>query len=180
MDEVKQVINFWFTEIEPAQWFKKDVSFDELIRTRFGKLHTQAIAGELWLWRQHLQGRLAEIIILDQFSRNIYRDDARAFSADLMALALAQEAILQGLDQQLTAIERTFLYMPYMHSESLKVHQQGLALFKSNGLESNYQFELKHLKIIERFGRYPHRNELLGRTSTIEELAFLAQPGSSF
>ncbi|WP_144208901.1 DUF924 family protein [Shewanella donghaensis] len=180
MDKVNSVIDFWFKEIDPTQWFKKDLQFDLLITSRFGKLHRQAVAGELWLWRQSPQGRLAEIIVLDQFSRNIYRDKANAFSADPMSLALAQEALSRSDDTLLTAVERTFLYMPYMHSESLEIHQQALKLFKNNGLESNYQFELKHLKIIEEFGRYPHRNSLLNRDSTAEELAFLSQPGSSF
>jgi uncharacterized protein (DUF924 family) len=125
-------------------------------------------------------GRLAEIIVLDQFSRNMYRDSARAFVTDPLALVLAQEAVRQSADKQLTPLQRTFLYMPYMHSESLLIHGYALALFTANDIEESLEFERRHMAIIEKFGRYPHRNELLGRTSTTEELAFLQQPGSGF
>ena len=120
------------------------------------------------------------MIVLDQFSRNIYRDDARAFAADPMALALAQQAVALGVDQSLPSAQRCFLYMPYMHSESRWVHERAVPLFESLGQPANLDFELKHKAIIDRFGRYPHRNALLGRESTAEELAFLEQPGSSF
>ncbi|MCW8832764.1 MAG: DUF924 domain-containing protein, partial [Colwellia sp.] len=126
------------------------------------------------------QGRLAEIILLDQFSRNMYRDTPKSFAQDPLALALSQQAIQMGADKALTAVERSFLYMPFMHSESLLIHQQACQLYKDNGIDSNYQFELKHLAIIERFGRYPHRNKILGRESTPAEITFLTQPGSSF
>ena len=118
--------------------------------------------------------------MLDQFSRNIHRDQPGSFAQDPLALALAQEAVACGADQQLEARQRAFAYMPYMHSESLAVHQQALALFSDPALGFNLDFERKHLAIIERFGRYPHRNVLLGRNSTEEELEFLAGPGSSF
>ena len=118
--------------------------------------------------------------MLDQFSRNIYRDTAKAFAQDAMALVLAQEAVASGALLQLNADERNFLLMPYMHSESAVIHQQAEALFKHYAPENNYQFELKHKVIIDRFGRYPHRNAILGRVSTTEELEFLKQPGSDF
>lgn len=174
------VIAFWFEELEPAQWFRKDAELDELIGKGFATLHRAAAAGELWPWRDTSQGRLAEILVLDQFSRNLYRDDPRAFAQDPMALVLAQEAVAQGLDRELAVPWRSFLYMPYMHSESLKVHDEALRLFDQPGLEDNLRFEHLHRDILLRFGRYPHRNAILGRESTPEELAFLEQPGSSF
>ncbi len=118
--------------------------------------------------------------MLDQFSRNIHRDDAQAFSCDVVALVLAQEAVRVGADQELASKQKAFLYMPYMHSESLPVHEEAVKLFSQPGLEFNLDFEKKHKVIIERFRRYPHRNALLGRESTAEELAFLQEPGSSF
>ncbi|GIU53158.1 MULTISPECIES: DUF924 family protein [Shewanella] len=180
MNDFQQVISFWFDEIDHALWFKKDSEFDRIIMSKFATLHAQAMAGELYEWRVSPLGRLAEIIVLDQFSRNMYRESPKAFLSDPLALVLAQEAVAQGQDKLLTQTERSFLYMPYMHSESMMVHQQALTLFNQAGLESNYAFEKKHLEIIERFGRYPHRNSILGRESTAEEIAFLMQPGSSF
>jgi uncharacterized protein (DUF924 family) len=136
--------------------------------------------GELAHWRVDAHGRLAEIIVLDQFSRNLYRNSGQAFAYDLTALVLAQETIRLGLDQQLTTVEKSFLYLPYMHSESLAIHEQAVELYSIAGLEFNLKFELKHKVIIERFGRYPHRNIVLGRTSTTEEMLFLQQADSSF
>jgi len=176
----QEIINFWFNEITPQQWWQKNEQFDEMITSRFADIHFAAHQGELYSWRSTAHGRLAEIIILDQFSRNMFRDTPRSFASDSLALALAQEAIAQDFDKPLSQIERSFLYMPFMHSESKIIHNQALKLFKANGNESNYEFELKHKAIIDRFGRYPHRNAILGRQSSKEELAFLEQPGSSF
>ncbi|WP_346348147.1 DUF924 family protein [Shewanella olleyana] len=148
--------------------------------TKFASLHSKSMAGELYEWRSSPLGRLAEVIVLDQFSRNIFRYSPKAFQSDPLALALAQEAVAQSQDKQLSPIERSFLYMPFMHSESMIVHQQALILFNQDGLESNYQFEIKHYEIIEKYGRYPHRNQILGRESTDAEIAFLKQPGSLF
>ncbi len=175
-----EVINFWFHEIEPAQHWKKDLGFDQLITDRFGKLHHQATLCELFDWRTSAKGRLSEIIVLDQFSRNMYRDKPLSFAYDPQALTLAQEAVALKVDAELSTLERTFLYMPYMHSESLKVHEVAVDLFTQNGVENNLEFEIKHKQIIEQFGRYPHRNAILGRNSTPEEIEFLKQPGSSF
>ena len=180
MSEWESVLHFWFTEIEPAQWWKKDALFDGEIAARFTELHGRAQQGELFTWREQARGRLAEIILLDQFSRNIYRDDSRAFAWDGMALLLAQEAVRAGADQALTAVEKSFMYLPYMHSESALIHEQAIVLFSQPGLENNLKFEYRHKDIIERFGRYPHRNIVLGRDSTDEEIEFLKQPGSSF
>jgi uncharacterized protein (DUF924 family) len=174
------VLDFWFKEITPAQMWKVDPAFDRLITDRFGDIHEQAIRAELFTWRATPQGRLAEIIVLDQFSRNIHRGTRRAFEADPLALALAQEAVSNKADSELTPSERIFMYMPYMHSESKMIHAVAGPLFKANTPESNYNFELRHKAIIDRFGRYPHRNEILGRVSTPEELVFLTEPGSSF
>ena len=143
-------------------------------------MHAAAAQGELFDWRNTLDGRLAEIIVLDQFSRNLYRNDARAFACDGMALVLAQEAITRERPENLPAERRAFLYLPLMHSESLLVHEEALRRFAEPGLEDNLRFEHLHQQIIARFGRYPHRNAALGRQSTAEELTFLQQPGSSF
>lgn len=176
----QEVLDFWFKEIEPSQRFKKDVGFDEEIRRRFGSVHHQVAQGECLTWRKSLAGRLAEIIVLDQFSRNLFRDDPRAFAYDGMALVLTQEALALGDLSELTVEQRSFLFMPLMHSESLVIHEEALKRFAEPGLENNLKYEKQHLAIIQRFGRYPHRNQILGRTSTAEELAFLKEPGSSF
>lgn len=178
--DAQGVLKFWFKEATPEQHFKKDDAFDAAIRRRFADTHAAAACGELAAWRDTPAGRLAEIIVLDQFSRNLFRDSARAFDCDGMALVLAQEALRAGVDRDMPARQCAFLYMPFMHSESRAVHMDAERLFGRPGLENNYRFELKHKAIIDRFGRYPHRNRVLGRTSTPEELAFLQQPGSSF
>ncbi len=178
--DAKAVLSFWFDEIESKMWWQKDEAFDRLIESRFASVHKAASQGELFHWRSTAEGRLAEIIVLDQFSRNIYRDKVGAFASDSLALVLAQEAITQGADKQLSAVQCSFLYMPFMHSESLPIHEQAVKLYSQKGLESNLDFELKHKAIIERFGRYPHRNIILDRDSSQAELDFLQQPGSSF
>jgi len=177
---VDEVIGFWFGELEPAQWFRKDPALDAEIAARFAALLEAAGRGELWSWRLSARGRLAEVIVLDQFSRNSHRDTPLAFTRDPVALVLAQEAVAGGIDRHLEVPWRAFLYMPWMHSESLAIHDEALGLFDQPGLEENLRFEHRHRDIIARFGRYPHRNAILGRPSTPEELAFLEQPGSSF
>jgi len=174
------VIQFWFEEIEPVQRFKKDLEFDSQINERFKHTHRLASQGLLYTWRDHPLDALAEVIVLDQFSRNMYRDSPKAFALDTLALVLAQEAIRRKLDTGLEARHKAFLYMPFMHSESVEIHEIALFLFDQPGLEENYNYELKHKEIIDRFGRYPHRNEILGRKSSAEELEFLSQPGSGF
>jgi uncharacterized protein (DUF924 family) len=174
------ILRFWFDEIAPAQWWKVDPDFDAMIARRFGALHAAAVQGELFQWREDADGRLAEVIVLDQFSRNIHRGTPSAFAADPMALALAQEAVAGGHDLRLAPEQRIFLYMPYMHSESRRVHEEAERLFTALGIQDNLDFERRHRAIIERFGRYPHRNAILGRPSSAEELAFLETPGSSF
>lgn len=172
-EEYNSVLNFWFQEAGAEKWFAKDAHFDQEIKDKFFSLHQRAAAGELWEWRALIRGRLAEIIILDQFSRNLFREDYRAFENDKMALVLAQEAIKDANFHLLSTEEKAFVYMPFMHSESLKIQEQSLKLFEEEGLERNYKFAKEHYEIIKKFGRYPHRNEILKRESTQEELAFL-------
>lgn len=178
--QAQEIIRFWFEEIEPEQQFKKDLAFDEYLRERFLPVHQEVAKGEHDSWRETIQGRLAEIIVLDQFSRNLFRDTAQAFAYDGMALILAQEAIRTGQGNQLTIEQRGFLYMPYMHSESRLIHEKAIELFSEPGLEQKLHYEKLHKRIIDRFGRYPHRNKVLGRNSTPEEIEFLKEPNSSF
>lgn len=175
-----EVLEFWFNELHPDQWWAKDDELDQQIGERFGLYLHQAAAGELAHWRDEPEGRLAEIIVLDQFSRNIHRGKPASFAHDTVALVLAQEAIRVGAHLLLSPVQRSFLYLPYMHSESRLIQQQAIELYRENGIDENYQFALKHQAIIERFGRYPHRNDILGRRSTPAELEFLKQPDSGF
>lgn len=175
-----QVLDFWFKAGSP-KWFNKDPEFDQEIAERFGKVLKQAAAAEFYSWRTTAIGRLAEIIVLDQFSRNVYRDTPAAFAQDAMALVLAQEAVAAGALQELSSLdERQLLLMPYMHSESKLIHVQAEQLFKQYTNEQTYGFEIRHKVIVDRFGRYPHRNKILGRNSSAEEIEFLTQPNSSF
>jgi uncharacterized protein (DUF924 family) len=167
--QAQDILNFWFTELSDKQRFAKDAALDALMRERFEAALLAAAAGELYHWRTAPQGRLAEIVVLDQFSRNIWRDTPRAFAQDAQALVLAQELVAGGHDAALPPVQRAFA-----------IHALALALFSQPGLEENLKFELRHQAIIARFGRYPHRNAVLGRASTPEELAFLREPGSSF
>lgn len=175
-----EIISFWFQEIESKMWFQKNDQFDALLAEKFLPLVKKASACELWAWRSTAHGRLAEILILDQFSRNIFRGQPASFAQDTLALALAQEAVALGKDHELTTTEKSFLYMPFMHSESLLIHTEAARLFAKPGLEGGLDFELRHKAIIERFGRYPHRNAILGRESTSAESEFLKEAGSSF
>lgn len=175
-----EILHFWFEELTPKQHFVKDAALDATIGNRFGMTLQAAARCELFAWRANAEGRLAEIIVLDQFSRNVYRDTPRAFAQDTLALVLAQELVACGGDLSLPLARRAFVYMPYMHSESALMHAQAVALFSQPGMENNLSFELRHKAIIDRFGRYPHRNAILGRASSAEELAFLSEPGSSF
>ncbi|QBF82247.1 DUF924 domain-containing protein [Shewanella maritima] len=175
----QHIIDFWFKQITPAQWWQKDDEFDKAIIRQFGSLLAQAEAGELAHWRESVIGRLAEVIVLDQFSRNAYRDTPKAFANDSMALTLAQYAVAQDDLMALSNEQAPFLIMPYMHSESALIHEQAVPLFEKYA-KGNLDFELKHKVIIDEFGRYPHRNQILGRESSAAEISFLTQPGSSF
>jgi uncharacterized protein (DUF924 family) len=167
---VEEVLEFWFRTLKPADWYKKSDELDNKISDRFEALYHRIVAGETADWRETPAGRLAEIIVLDQFSRNMFRGSAQSFAADPLALALAQEAVRSGADRELDDKQRAFLYMPYMHSESRQVHEDAMVLFEDL---PNLSFEIKHKAIIDRFGRYPHRNEILGRKSTAEELEWM-------
>ncbi len=178
--QAQDILHFWFEELTDKQHFAKDAALDEMIRMRFGLTLEAAVRCELFAWRCTAEGALAEIIVLDQFSRNVFRDTPRAFAQDSLALALAQVLVASGQDQLLNPVQRRFAYMPYMHSESPLIHAQAAQLFAQSGLEDGLDFELRHQTIITRFGRYPHRNAVLGRASSAQELAFLNAPGSSF
>ncbi|MGZ4991141.1 MAG: DUF924 family protein [Methylobacter sp.] len=174
------ILAFWFKEITPKHWWKRSGDVDRHIKSHFGALHDAAERCELYGWRESAKGRLAEIIVLDQFSRNLYRGHPKAYANDSLALALAQTAVAANADRELDSAQRAFLYMPNMHSESPIIHAVAVSLFSQPDLTGNLESELRHKDIIDRFGRYPHRNAILGRTSTQEEMDFLKTPGSSF
>lgn len=178
---MQKVYSFWFHETSPEKWFNGGDEFDELLKHKFSDLVVQAAAGELYKWRSTTQGRLTEIIVLDQFTRNIYRGTPAAFACDGAALALAQEAVSAGILEQLESEDqRKFLLMPYMHSESKLIHEVAEPLFKKYTSAQTYEYEIRHKVIVDRFGRYPHRNAILNRESSAEEIEFLKQPDSSF
>ena len=178
--EPQVVLDFWFKELTPQQHFEKNADLDATITARFKEVHRQIAAGEMNAWRQTIHGRLAEIIVLDQFSRNMFRGTPASFAYDSLALILAQEALKQTDLSLLSVEEKAFLYLPFMHSESAKIHEVAVTLFSEAGLENNLDFEQRHFEIIKQFGRYPHRNEILGRISTPAEMEFLKGPNSSF
>lgn len=194
MKPVNAILNFWFgvpgkTPSEYGQlrqvWFKKDPAFDEIIRTRFQEHYERAAADQLAHWRQAPKSCLALILLLDQFPRNMFRNDPRSFATDTQALAAAQGAIAQAFDQQLLLVERLFLYLPFEHSENLD-HQNQCVNWISQladqhpGMESTLEYAVRHRDVIARFGRFPHRNKILGRATTPEEAEFLNQRGSRF
>lgn len=176
----KDILTFWFEELTEADWFKNGEQLDPVITERFGQLHQEVMAGEHANWRETAKGALAEVIVLDQFSRNIYRGKGQAFAADNQALVLAQVAIARGFDAELSEDEKLFLYMPFMHSESRIIHERAVELFTQLGDEGALKYEKIHKDIIDRFGRYPHRNEQLGRESTPEEIAYLKENEQDF
>ena len=190
--DARAVLDFWFNEDNEPYWFEKNEDFDKQIDVKFGKIWQAAKQGECVTWRianapadsnsslTSLAGRLAEIIVLDQFSRNLCRGQADAFAQDSMAVALAQEAIGQPHFDKLPTQWRKFIIMPFMHSESAMIHKRYLPLFEQLDDANTLDFEHRHKDIIEKFGRYPHRNDILDRESTDEEEAFLEQPNSSF
>lgn len=177
MQAANDILTFWFDEAGPKQWFQKSDSFDTLCRERFLTTLEAASRGECWKWRETPAGRCAEIIVLDQLPRNLFRDQPRAFAQDAMALTLAQEAVASGDDQRMTADQRYFAYMPYMHSESARVHDEALRLFEALGNTAALRYEKLHRDVILRFGRYPSRNDVLGRESSAEERDHLTEHG---
>ncbi len=176
----RAVLDFWFQEIDPKFWFAKDEDFDRHLAMRFGADVEHALAGGLLLWEDRPEARLALILLLDQFPRNLYRDTAKAFAGDARALALTLDAMARGWDRELPPPERQFLYMPLMHAEDAAIQGKSVAAFTALGDEDSLNYAIRHKRIICRFGRYPHRNDALGRPSTPEEKAFLLEPNSSF
>lgn len=193
------VLSFWFGVLDAhgradalhqERWWSKQEAFDNEVKQRFEPLHRAAVGGELKTWLDAPRSRLAYIVVLDQFSRNMYRDTARMFAADPLALAATQEGVAREHDRALALHERVMFYMPLMHSERLDDQERCIALFSALSGESSdtgralmlnhIGFAERHRDIVRKFGRFPHRNALLGRTSTPEELEFLAGPGSSF
>jgi len=178
--DLNAVLDFWFSKSNQSKWFIKDDLFDNEIKDKFYAVWQQATFGELADWRHNALGRLAEIIVLDQFSRNLMRNDGRAFAQDGMALVLAQEAIKQSDYEELSEVMKKFTIMPFMHSESAKIQAHSVQLFAELGDAGTLKYAQQHKQIIDRFGRYPHRNEVLNRKTTDAEKEFLKQPGSSF
>lgn len=177
MHSAEDVIHFWFEQHGPDDWFAGKPEFDAKIAERFAETHTHVTKGEAWEWRRTPAGRLAEIIVLDQFSRQLFRQSPRAFAQDGMALVLAQEAIADDADHHVDAAWRGFFYLPYMHAESLVIQREGVRLYQGLGDAEQLDYMLKHLHAIERFGRFPFRNAALGRQSTAEEEAYMADAG---
>lgn len=177
MPSAHDILNFWFEEAGPQRWFKRCASFDNLCRERFGDLLDAAARGECWEWRRTPRGRCAEIIVLDQLSRNLFRDSPRAFAQDPMALTLAQELVARGDDRRLSPEQRYFSYMPYMHSESPLVQGESVRLFTDLGNAEALRYAIAHRDVIGEFGRYPGRNAALGRESTPAEARYLATHG---
>ncbi len=173
-----EVVSFWFDQLESSQWWSAEPAVDDEIRRRFLRIMQRAACGELYPWRTTPAGRLAEILLLDQFSRNVYRDTPQAFAQDASALVLAQEAVASGALTSLAPIQCAFVLMPYLHSESRLIHVAAEALFRDFTPPAEYEHELRHKAVIDRFGRYPHRNGLLGRASTSAESEFLDQSRS--
>jgi uncharacterized protein (DUF924 family) len=199
MQEFEDVLTFWFGELDErgtadqahtARWWTKDAAFDQEIRDRFGALHQAIVDGAHQAWLDLPRSRLAYVIVLDQFSRNMFRGTPKMFAADDLALRVAIGGIDRGMDRSVAHDERAFFYLPLMHSEALEVQQRCVELFMAwrddldgelrDRVESSLDFAVRHRDIVQRFGRFPHRNAVLGRTSTPEELEFLKEPGSSF
>lgn len=189
----QDVLDFWFLPIgakghntQRPEWFRKDDAFDEQIRSRFGATVEQALQGGLRNWDDEgAQGALARIIVLDQMPRNIFRGTPKSFAGDALALEAAMTLDNSGANQTLRAVQRVFAYLPFEHAESLAMQQRSVDLFdrlksSATGFDETYDYARRHFDVIRRFGRFPHRNAILGRQSTLEEIAFLKQPGSSF
>lgn len=176
---VGEVLRFWFEECVPEQWFKQDEAFDQTLRARFGAVHAQVMALAQELCLTDADSALAATIVLDQLSRNMFRGTPAAFAADAKALGIAEAAVTRGFDQHLPDARRQFLYLPFEHAEDAAAQQRSVALFAALDPEA-LRWAEAHRVVIERFGRFPHRNAILGRVSTPEEIEFLAGPGSSF
>ena len=191
MSQVDEILDFWFGRPAEADygkqrsfWFTKKSEFDQEVRTRFSTHYQQAVAASLDQWKNSPRSSLALILLLDQFPRNMFRDTAQAFAADPQALAAAQHAVANGFDQELLMVQRWFVYLPFEHSENIEHQRQSVKLFATLGDDpdksATLDYAIRHYYVISRFGRFPHRNKILGRETTSEEAEFLKQPGSSF
>ncbi len=194
MERVEEILRFWFGDPEDAAgeygqqrqvWFKKDPAFDDIIRQRFLGDVEQALGTALEAWREQPRPCLALVLLLDQFPRNLFRGEARSFAGDRIALATAYHGLERGYDQQVLPVERIFFYLPLEHSENLADQDRSVELARLlhaayPEFDSILDYALRHREVIQRFGRFPHRNEILGRATTLEEAAFLQQPGSRF
>jgi uncharacterized protein (DUF924 family) len=186
MATVQEILQFWFGEtLQPRkEWFQKTPEFDVEIRSRFLSIYEQAATNQLDSWVNLPESCLALVIVLDQFPRNLFRGQPQTFATDARALTVAQIAVEQGFDRQLPGVQRFFFYLPFEHSENLDHQNQAVQFFEQfqndPDLQDTYDYALRHRAVIARFGRFPHRNAILGRESTPEEIEFLKQPGSSF
>ncbi len=188
-DEVRGVLRFWFGEGPPfaarPEWFRKSDTFDREIAQRFGPLIEHALHGELLAWNGQAETALAQLIVLDQFTRNVFRHTAKALAGDALALASAQAMLAAGQDGELAPMQRVFVYLPLEHAEDLHLQDESVRLFtalqaRAADAQGWLDYALRHREVIARFGRFPHRNAALGRSSTAEEIGFLSQPGSGF
>lgn len=177
---IDDIVRFWFETLKPEDWYRKDPSIDAGIRDRFGSIYDELKSGVPANWLATPEGYLAAVLVLDQFPRNMFRDDPRAFATDAQALALAKQAIAEGVDAKLSPEQRAFIYMPFQHAEDAADQARLVELFTALGNKLNLDFAVRHKEIVDRFGRFPHRNEILARKTTDAEAAFLKEPGSSF
>lgn len=181
-DFQKDVLDFWFLETQPQQWFQVNKEFDQTIRERFMEPYEMAARGEFDEWQKNPDGALALCILLDQMPRNMFRGTPKAFETDKKALVIAKYAVSKGLDQVLGPQKRRFIYLPFEHSENLNDQRRSVELFEKmkNEDQLGYDYAVRHLEVIEKYGRFPHRNKILGRDNTPEEEEYLAQPGAGF
>lgn len=181
-DSQADILTFWFDETQPQQWFQTNPDFDALIRERFTEAYEKARDGILDDWRRDADGCLALCILLDQFPRNMFRGTKQAFATDGKGLVVAKYAVSKGFDQVLPPLKRRFIYLPYEHSENLNDQRKCVELFEKMTKDDplGYDYAVRHLKVIEAYGRFPHRNKILGRMNTPEEEEYLARPGAGF
>ena len=181
-DTKHEIIHFWFNETDPQQWFQKSPEFDALVKERFGVTYQMAKDGLCQAWAKDAEGALALVIVLDQFPRHMFRDTPAAFETDEQALLAAKKAIASGFDQILEPVKRGFLYVPFQHSENMSDQNRSVELMSSMQYENpaGYDYAIRHRVVIEKYGRFPHRNKILGRENTPEEEEYLKQPGAGF
>lgn len=181
-DSQQEILHFWFVESKPQQWFQRNEDFDSLIRDRFQQTYVMASTGLCDAWMKDADGCLALIVLLDQFPRNMYRGTSKAFQTDANARRIANHAISKGFDQVLNPVKRRFIYLPFEHSENLEDQKRSVELF-SKMVEDDplgHEYALRHYRVIEQFGRFPHRNAILGRPNTAQEEVYLAQTDAGF